>query len=182
MASQTGFDHFMNERQRPLLRFAMVLTGDAGRSEEIVSDVLSKAWERWDRIGAMDQPSAYVRRMIINEYLGWRRRAHRMSPSGDVTQISDASGAATSDHAIDHAERDALITALSRLPRKQRAVLVLRFYAGLTDAEIAEILDCCHGAVRSNISRALAALRIRLHDTDPERPVRAAASLATGDI
>jgi len=149
------FSEFVVERQRGLLRFAMVLTGDARLCEEIVQDVLVRAYERWAHIGALEYPNAYVRRMVVNEFLSWRRKWSRVEPF-DVA----AHGIAQSDHAEAYAERTAVLSDLAKLPRKQRAVLVLRYYDGLSDAEIAEVLGCSAGTVRGYASRALATLRI----------------------
>jgi RNA polymerase sigma-70 factor (sigma-E family) len=145
--------------QRPsLMRFATVLTCRTWLAEDLVSDVLCRAFERWDRISRMAEPNAYVRRMIVNDYLSWHRRLARTTPRADVEP--DAAG--LSDGADERAERDAMIRRLAGLPRRQRAAVVLRFYAGLPDAEIAAELGCRVTTVRSQISRALAALRVDL--------------------
>jgi len=146
-------------RQRPaLMRFATVLTCQTWLAEDLVSDVLGRAFERWDRISGVAEPHAYVRRMVLNEYLSWRRRLARTSPRADVEP--DAAG--YGDGTNERAERDAMIRRLARLPRKQRAAVVLRYYAGLPDADIATQLGCRVGTVRSQIHRALAALRVDL--------------------
>jgi RNA polymerase sigma-70 factor (sigma-E family) len=149
-------------RQRPaLMRFATVLTCRTWLAEDLVSDVLDRAFERWERISGMAQPNAYVRRMIVNEYLSWRRRLTRTSPRAEVepTVISDG--------ADERAERDAMIRRLAALPRKQRAAVVLRYYAGLSDKEIATQLGCREPTVRSQIHRALNALRVDLTPSTP---------------
>jgi RNA polymerase sigma-70 factor (sigma-E family) len=147
-------------RHRPgLLRFATVLTCQTWLAEDLVSDVLCRAFERWDRISRMDEPNAYVRRMVVNEYLSWHRRLARTSPRADV----EPDAARLSDGADERAERDAMIHRLAGLPRRQRAAVVLRYYAGLPDAEIAAQLGCRVTTVRSQISRALAALRVDLN-------------------
>lgn len=147
-------------RQRPaLMRFATVLTGQAWLAEDLVSDVLCRAYERWDdRISRMDQPHAYVRRMVLNDYLTWYRRLARTVPRAEV----EPDTARQPDRAEEHAERDAMIRRLAGLPRRQRAAVVLRYYVGLSDAEIAAELGCRVTTVRSQISRALATLRIDL--------------------
>jgi RNA polymerase sigma-70 factor (sigma-E family) len=151
------FAEFVN-RQRPgLMRFATVLTCQTWLAEDLVSDVLGRAFERWDRIRGMAEPNAYVRRMIVNEYLSWHRRLARTTPRADIEPA-----APQSDGADERAERDAMIRRLASLPRRQRAAVVLRYYAGLPDAEIAIQLGCRETTVRSQISRALAALRIDL--------------------
>jgi len=149
------FTDYVQDNQRTLLRFAMALTGDARLAEDVVQDVLARAFQRWDRIAAVDRPHAYVRRMIVNEYLSWRRRWSRVQPFADIEPDE-----VQADHATEHAERATMIARLARLPRKQRTVLALRFYEGLSDAEIAETLGCAVGTVRGDASRALAALRV----------------------
>jgi RNA polymerase sigma-70 factor (sigma-E family) len=142
-------------RQRPaLMRFATILTSQTWLADDLVSDVLGRAYERWDRISQLAEPHAYVRRMVVNEYLSWHRRLARTSPRADL----DA--APVGDGADEHADRDAMLHRLAQLPKRQRAAVVLRFYIGLPDAEIAEHLGCREVTVRSQISRALAALRL----------------------
>jgi RNA polymerase sigma-70 factor (sigma-E family) len=143
-------------RQRPaLLRFATVLTGQSWLADDLVSDVLGRAFERWSHISTLAEPHAYVRRMIVNDYVSWHRRLARTTPRAEVEPA-----AVSSDGAAAHAERDAMIRRLARLPRRQRAAVVLRYYLGLPDADIAAYLGCREGTVRSQISRALAALRL----------------------
>lgn len=150
------FDSYV-ARQRPaLLRFAAVLTSQTWLAEDLVSDVLGRVFERWDRISQMSEPNAYVRRMIVNEHLSWLRRLARTFPHANVETYM----AQVSDGADEQAERDAMIRRLARLPRRQRAAVVLRYYAGLSDKDIAAHLSCREVTVRSQISRALASLRL----------------------
>jgi RNA polymerase sigma-70 factor (sigma-E family) len=158
------FEEFAAARLPALLRHALALTGERALAEDVVQEVLIRAQARWVRIGRMDQPEAYVRRMIVNEYLSWRRRWARVLPSESVSP-PPADGP---DHATAHADREALRAELARLPRQQRAVLVLRYYEGLSDAEIAEVLGCTRGTVRGYAARALATLRVGAGD-----PIRA---------
>jgi RNA polymerase sigma-70 factor (sigma-E family) len=151
-------------RQRPaLMRFATVLTCRTWLAEDLVSDVLGRAFERWDRISGMAEPNAYVRRMVLNDYLSWRRRLARTTPRADVEPNTAGYGDGTDERA----ERDAMIRRLAGLPRKQRAAVVLRYYAGLPDAEIATQLGCRETTVRSQIHRALATLRIDMTNSSP---------------
>lgn len=152
-----SFTDFVATRHAGLLKFAMVLCGDARLAEDVVADVLGRAYEQWSRIGAMEHPHGYVRRMVVNEYLSWRRRLHRTFPVAEP----DDSGETEPDHAERHSDRADVAERLARLPVRQRACLVLRFYEGHTDDEIADLLGCAAGTVRSNISRALATLRIQ---------------------
>lgn len=147
----------MAQRRLALLRFATVLTSQTWLAEDLVSDVLGRAFERWDRISQMSEPHAYVRRMVVNEYLSWHRRLARTSPHADV----ELDVACVGDGADQHAERDEMLRRLATLPRRQRAAVVLRYYIGLSDADIAAHLGCREGTVRSQISRALAFLRVQ---------------------
>jgi RNA polymerase sigma-70 factor (sigma-E family) len=160
------FEEFAAARLPAVLKFAAVLTGDRGLAEDVVQEVLIRASGRWPAIACLDWPEAYVRKMIVNEFLSWRRRSWRLVPSGAGT---DVDGRATPDPAADYGERDAIVAELAKLPRRQRAVLVLRYYEGLSDPEIAEALGCRPATVRGYACRALAALRIEL--TRPPVPV-----------
>lgn len=155
-------------RQRPaLMRFATMLTCEAWQAEDLVSDVLTRAYGRWDRISRLDQPHAYVRRMVLNSYLSWRKRNARMLPRADL----EADVESSPDQTAAHAECDAMFRRLAALPRRQRAAVVLRFYAGMADREIAAEMGCREGTVRGHISRALTALRIEM-STGPARSVQ----------
>ncbi|HEY0640890.1 MAG TPA: SigE family RNA polymerase sigma factor [Pseudonocardiaceae bacterium] len=160
------FDEFVAGRLPALLRYAAVLAGDRGLAEDVTQEVLLRAHQRWAHIGGLDAPEHYVRRMITNEYLSWRRRWARVVPRAAVEPADPQP-----DHAGAHAERDALLGELHRLPRRQRAVLVLRYYAGLSDQEIAAELGCAAGTVRGYASRALATLRIELVPSDHDARV-----------
>lgn len=151
------FEEFAASRLPALLRFAVVLTGDRALAEDVVQEVLIRTHAKWRRISGLEAPEPYVRRMVVNEYLSWRRRWARQVP-----QAEPADTRSVADHAAQHAERDALLTELRKLPARQRAVLVLRYYEGLSDVEIAAVLGCSNGTVRGYASRALAALRIEL--------------------
>lgn len=153
------FEEFAAARLPAVLRFAGVLTADRALAEDVVQEVLIRASKGWDRIGQLDRPELYVRKMVVNEYLSWRRRSWRLLPGGSGTEVDDR---VTPDHAGRLAERDALLAEIGKLPRRQRAVIVLRYYEGLSDAEIADVLGCRPGTVRGYASRALAALRVEL--------------------
>ncbi|SDJ08966.1 RNA polymerase sigma-70 factor, sigma-E family [Frankineae bacterium MT45] len=161
-AHPVDFHDYVVCNQRALLRFATVLSGQTWLADDLVADVLGRAFERWDRIGAVADPHAYVRRMIVNDYLSWRRRLVRTTPRGEIESSESAP-----DLADEYAERNVMITRLSALPRKQRAAVVLRFYVGMSDADIADVLDCREITVRSQISRALATLRLALASPPP---------------
>ena len=162
------FEEFAAARLPAVLRFAGVLTGDRALAEDVVQDALIRASGRWQMIGQLDRPEAYVRKMIVNEFLSWRRRSWRLVPGGAGSGLG---GQPIPDPAADYAERDAITIELAKLPRRQRAVLVLRYYQGLSDAEIAEVLGCRPGTVRGYAARALAALRAEMAGP-PRQPAR----------
>jgi RNA polymerase sigma-70 factor (sigma-E family) len=151
------FDEWTHTGLTPLLRFATVLCGSGHLAEDVVQDVAIKAQRNWGRIEAATSPDAYLRRMVVNEYLAWRRKWSRYVPRAEIIPSEQVA-----DHADLTADRDQLLGELAKLPRRQRAVLVLRYYGGLTDHEIAETIGCSDGTVRAHASRALAALRIEL--------------------
>ncbi|MGV9294124.1 MULTISPECIES: SigE family RNA polymerase sigma factor [Amycolatopsis] len=163
MIVTTGFDDFVAERLDGLLRYATVLADDPHLAQDIVQDVLLRAQQRWSKI---DSPPTYVRRMITNEYLSWRRRAaRRVVPSNH--SVLDSLGPPTADPSTAYDERDEMLALLATLPRKQRAAVVLRYYENYTDAEIADFLRCGVSTVRSQISRALATLRAGMPSLPP---------------
>jgi RNA polymerase sigma-70 factor (sigma-E family) len=153
------FEEFAATRLPAVLRFAGVLTADRALAEDVVQEVLIRASKRWDQLDRLDHPEQYVRKMVVNEYLSWRRRNWRLLPAGTAIETGDRE---SPDYAREHAERDALLAELGKLPRRQRTVLVLRYYQGLSDTEIADVLGCTPGTVRGYASRALAALRVEL--------------------
>jgi RNA polymerase sigma-70 factor (sigma-E family) len=153
-------EEFVAARGEALLRVAVMLTGDRQAAEDLVQVVLAKAYPRWARISTMGRPEAYLRRILVHEQLRrGRRRWRREVPTG---AMADAPPAIVADGADARASRDAAWRLLARLPPRQRAVLVLRYYEDLPDTEIAAILGCRTGTVRSQAARALATLRAAL--------------------
>jgi RNA polymerase sigma-70 factor (sigma-E family) len=152
------FEEFLRDQLPSLVRFAGVLTADAHLAQDLTQDALVRAQARWGRIGRMDRPDLYLRRMITNGYLSWRRRwaVRSISPVADAGELRPG---VEPDPAVRLADRDQVYALLRTLSRRQRAVLVLRFYEGRSDEEIGAILGCTAGTVRSHVSRALAGLR-----------------------
>jgi RNA polymerase sigma-70 factor (sigma-E family) len=147
------FEEFTAARLPALLRYAMLLSGDRELARDLVQEVLARALVKWGRIGTIEEPYAYVRRMVTNEFLSWRRRRKLTT-----VPLDEAHEATTPEPETP----DDLRALLARLPGRQRAVLVLRYYEDLTDDEIAAALGCRVGTVRGYASRGLAALRIEL--------------------
>lgn len=146
------FEDFVVARGDALLRLALMLTGDRHHAEDLVQSVLAKAYVRWSRVAAMERPEAYLKKVLVNDHLRWWRRGSR-----EVLVGTPADGVVGDDGR--HEARDAAWQLLGRLPNRQRAVLVLRYYEDLSDAEIAVVLGCAQGTVRSQAARGLAALR-----------------------
>jgi RNA polymerase sigma-70 factor (sigma-E family) len=152
-----GFDEFAAARLPALLRYAVMLTGDPHLAEDLVQETMIRVHLKWRRVSGADRPELYVKRMLTNQYLGWRRGAW-FRRTVLRNEISDG-WRVTPDPAEVGAERDEMWLRLAGLPRRQRAAIVLRFYEGLTDSEIADVLNVAVGTVRAHISRALVALR-----------------------
>ncbi|MFI6097047.1 SigE family RNA polymerase sigma factor [Lentzea sp. NPDC051213] len=153
-----GFDQFVADRLDRLLRYATALTCDKHLAQDIVQNVLLRAQGKWGRIGEMDVPYLYVKRMVTNDYLSWRHRRAAREIAVERSELAKHVPS-TADPADAHAEREAMRARIAVLPRKQRAALVLRFYEDCSDAEIAQVLGCTESTVRSQLSRALQTLR-----------------------
>ena len=166
------FDEFAGTRLQAVLRFATALTGDPDLAKDLVQEVLIRVSGRWQQIGQLDWPEAYVRKMVVNEYLSWRRRSWRLIPWGMSDHLT---GNPSPDPADGYIERQALMAELAKLSRRQRTALVLRYYEGYSDAEIAEVMGCTQSTVRGHVFRALAALRVELGE-----PLSAAAMIKEG--
>jgi RNA polymerase sigma-70 factor (sigma-E family) len=150
------FEEYVAARGDALLRFAYLLCADRHLAEDLVQEVLARIHDRWYRLTHVEQPDAYLRKAIVRQFLSWRRR--RASREISLDRLPDRAGAAP-DGAARHAARDEMWRLLADLPRKQRAVLVLRFYEDLPDHEIADALGCRPATVRVHASRGLARLR-----------------------
>src|SRR5262249_13336120 len=171
------FEEFMTSRWPGLVRLAFGLTGDRWLAEDLAQTALATAYASWWRVSRADDPDAYVRRILINASKS-RLRRRRVSEQPAAT----AREAAVPDLTASVDERSALLGALQELPPRQRAVVVLRYWEDLTDAQTAELLGCSASTVRSQAARALAKLRAsgRLCPYDsPPRPPAAQPSNAS---
>src|SRR6266702_6867597 len=148
------FRDFMHARWPAMVRLAYVLTGDQGHAEDVAQTAFARAYASWPKVRRTDNPEAYVRRIVVNENRN-RYRKHRVAER--LTDSPPERGAADATRQYD--ERSALVAALQRLGPRQRAVIVLRYWLDLTEAEAAAALNCSAGTVKSQTSRALAALR-----------------------
>lgn len=150
-----GFHEFVVLRSRRLVGFACLLCGDLATAEDLTQEALARAWVRWGRVRRTDDPAVYVRQVIINLVrTSSRRRWH-----GEVPVHAVPNGAVEPDLALGVVMAAAVRGALATLPVRQRAVVVLRFYEDLTEAETARILGCSTGTVKSQTAKAFAKLR-----------------------
>ncbi|HEV2888433.1 MAG TPA: SigE family RNA polymerase sigma factor [Jatrophihabitans sp.] len=168
MAEVSEFSVFVRSHSTALLRSAYLLTGDRASAEDLVQDTFLRLFPRWSRVVAADVPLAYVRRSMMNNFLNSRRRAGH-----EVLLAELPERGYDPDLAGPLSDRELVRGLLADLPPKQRAVLVLRFYDDLSDAQIAAELGCRQGTVRSIVSRSLGVLRAeterrpRPRDTSP---------------
>ena len=154
------FEAYVAARGDWLHHTAWLLTGDHARAEDLVQTALGKTWPRWSRIAVSGEGTydAYVRKVMMNTYISWWHRMWTKEyPTDAVPEPDVARG--TADAGDDAARRRDVAAALAALPRGQRAVVVLRYFHDLTEAQTAEALGCSVGTVKSQASRALAALR-----------------------
>jgi RNA polymerase sigma-70 factor (sigma-E family) len=158
----SDFDDFVVVAAPGLLRMAIALTGDRSAAEDLLQDVLERVYVAWPRI---DDPQAYARRALVNASSNrWRRRARR--PELAVAALPEV---AVADRTDEHSSRDELVRAVAMLPARQRAVVVLRFLADLSEAETAHTLGCTTGTVKSQTARALTSLRRLIGELDEHR-------------
>lgn len=150
---RTGFAEFVAARGQALHRTAFLLTSDWALAEDLVQTALARAYPRWNRIQA-DDPEAYLRRVLVNTWSSWWRRKWR----GEVP-TSEMRETATQDEYAAVDRRDAVRNALARLPKRQRAVVVLRFHEDMTEAQVAAAIGVSVGTVKSQAAKALAKLR-----------------------
>lgn len=170
-AGRTGsrdeeFTAYLHARQPALLRTAYLLTGDRHTAEDVLQTSLAKLYLAWDKVRERDAVDAYVRRIMVNENnslwrRAWKRREHPSDAMPDASYVDQ----------YDDGRGDALWTVVQSLPPKARAVVVLRYYEQLSEAETADVLGISVGTVKSQCSRAIATMRERVPaDLHPGRP------------
>jgi RNA polymerase sigma-70 factor (sigma-E family) len=143
------FTAFVGSQHGHLFRTAYLLTGDYHLAEDVLQATLVKAYLHWPRVRAMAQPTAYVRRILVNQTVSWRRK--RSSRETPVLALEDAGA---NGHAESVADHQTVWQAILQLPPRQRAVIVLRYYEDLPDAEIAATLHMAVGTVKSHCHQA----------------------------
>ena len=149
------FAAFVRVHSTALLRSAFLLTGDRVDAEELVQDTLVRLYPSWHRVQAADVPLAYARRSLTNNFLNGKRRRS----SQDLLFADPPERGYDPDIGGRLSDRELVRELLDGLPPKQRAVLVLRYFEDLDDLEIASVVGCRRGTVRSILSRSLSQLR-----------------------
>jgi len=150
------FAAFYRDTWPRLFRTTYAVAGQRSLAEDALQSAFAKAYGQWERVRAAEHPEAYVRRMAVNEVLStFRRPWFKAERSGDPPD---------SRHSVSHegatVDREALWRAVCALPPRQRAVVVLRYYEDLTEADTARLLNCSVGTVKSQCARALAKMRL----------------------
>jgi RNA polymerase sigma-70 factor (sigma-E family) len=149
-----GFAEFVRDRYPALVRHGAILTGDPGHGEDLAQEALVKTYRAWRRLHPEGDPEAYTRRVMVRAAWRagrrlWRREVPTLAPPERAG--ADPYDGTDTAHLV--------FQALRTLPAQQRVVLVLRYWAGLSEQEIAAELGCSVGTVKSRASRAVAALR-----------------------
>ncbi|GAA3660448.1 hypothetical protein GCM10022224_024780 [Nonomuraea antimicrobica] len=149
-----GFAEYVAHRHLRLCRMAYLLTRDWGTAEDLVQTALAKAWVSWRRIEG--NPDPYVYRIIVNTHASWWRRLWR----GEVPVEALPETVDPNDQAAAADDRAVLWNAIGALSPRQRAVIVLHYFEGRTLTQVADIVGCSLGAVKSQLGRALTRLRV----------------------
>ncbi len=167
------FEEFVALRSGDLWRSAYLLTGDAHKAEDLLQTALLKAWRRWGSIARDGAVEGYVRRVLVTTYTDWWRRKWSAEVPTEAMPERRGSGQVATSEADEVDQRQDVLAALAALTRGQRAVVVLRYFDDLTEQETAMALGCSVGTVKSQSSRALAALRrspvLSDRDQEPDR-------------
>ncbi len=163
-ANLAGLSALFRQRHAELVRLALLLVGDRPTAEDVVQDVYARLTARRLREPAGDEQLAYVRAAVLNGCRSvLRRRAIAQRFAGSPRLLPErAAGDSAEQEMLRSAERAEVLAALAGLPHRRREVLVLRYYLGLSEAEIARVLGVSTGTVKSTAARGLAALARRL--------------------
>src|ERR1700751_2855590 len=160
------FDRFVADNANGLVRTAYLMVGDLHEAEDLVQETLFKVASRWPRVSRMDNPVAYATRILVN--LALHGSSKRSRSRAELKATPPAEAAADAGYL---AIQDELFDALEGLPPRQRAALVLRYFLDLPEAEVAAVLRCSLGTVKSSTSRGLKRLEETLRPTDHYRSI-----------
>jgi RNA polymerase sigma-70 factor (sigma-E family) len=149
---------YVTERLPWLRQLAYLLTQDWHRADDVVQTTIMQLYTHWQRVSQVENPDGYTRTVLVRSFLGERRRwGSRVQLTAEPPDIPT--------RVADHASQVAVRTALAEVPPRQRATLVLRFYCDLSVEQVADVLRCSPGTVKSQTARGLDALRRMLADT-----------------
>jgi RNA polymerase sigma-70 factor (sigma-E family) len=162
------FERFVAGAVDELLRTGYLVVGDLAEAEDLVQETLMRVAKRWPRVRSMDHPAAYARRILINLALDRSRRHSRERRELDGPPLEDRADEGSSRDLGRVDAQSELVSALGTLPPRQRAVLVLRYFVDLPEAEVAAALGCSLGTVKSTASRGLARLEQELRPPQPQ--------------
>lgn len=154
---EAAYGEYVTARRRALLRTAFLLTGDWHAAEDLVQETLAKLYVSWRRVRRRDDLDGYARKTMLNAYIDSTRRPWRREHAVQV--VPDGAGSGDPADGSDPRTRRRLMTALAAVPPRQRAVLVLRFWEDLSVDQVAGLLGCSAGNVKSQSSRGLDKLR-----------------------
>lgn len=163
VSDATTYEEYVTARWAALYRTAHLLTGDSASAEDLLQSTLVKAFVNWAKVSRAESPDAYVKRMLLNELLSDKRKSARRGRRAHLILAEDPPS-------TDPTDRLDLWSRLAELAPRQRAVLVLRYYEDLSEAQIAEVLGVSTGTVKSAAHAALRALRSRLTDSSEVTP------------
>lgn len=149
------FDEYVAARGQQLVRLGLVLSADHHRAEDLAQTALMNAYRRWRRVRAMDDPHAYVRRILVNAHLSAARLSSSREKPSELTDL----GRSEPDPSLALVEYDAVWRMLAKLPTRERTTVVLRYYEDLDYAAIAAVLGVKESTARASVSKALASLR-----------------------
>ncbi|MEO3854266.1 SigE family RNA polymerase sigma factor [Acrocarpospora sp. B8E8] len=149
------FVDFVRRRGDHHLRTAVLLTGEWHAAEDLVQSSLAKLYQVWHRLDTGNEPDAYLRRILVNTHRSWwRARWRREIPRAELPNLP-SSGDLSESRAVAEDVRNAL----AKLPARQRTALVLRFFVDLPELEVADLMGCSVGSVKSHTHRGLQAMR-----------------------
>lgn len=158
-AAEATYEEFVVARSPSLYRTAYLLTGQQADAEDLLQTALVKVYVGWRKVAGARSPEAYARQVLVNAFVSGRRPA-RFTRERLVTSLPERGA-----EDVDPTDRLSLWPQVEALPPRQRAVVVLRYYEGQSEAEIAETLGCARGTVKSTASAALATLRTRMGES-----------------
>jgi RNA polymerase sigma-70 factor (sigma-E family) len=166
---RADFDRFVADSTDTLLRTAYLIVWDLGEAEDLVQETLLQVARRWQRVRRMEHPIAYARRILVNRALGGTSRRSRRRQELSAGPPPERPADRCDPQAFD--AHDELMNALVTLPPRQRAVLVLRYFLDLPEAEVAAAMKCSLGTVKSTTSRGLARLEQVMRPTNETRSI-----------